>query len=52
MFTSKLTTYFLVLSIAVIYVKAQNCACDDNVDGADAAVGSNAAGGAGVIGTK
>lgn len=54
MFTSKLTTYLLVFSIAGVYVTAQDEAldcdvCADNA-GLDAAIGSNAAGGAGIVG--
>ncbi len=53
MFTSKLTTYLLVLSIAGFYVSAADdeCACDNSlVDGKDAAPGSAAAGGVGGVG--
>lgn len=53
MFTSKLTTYFLVLSIAGFCVLAadEECICDDSlVDGKDAAKGSAAAGGVGGVG--
>ncbi len=53
MFTSKLTIFFVVLSITGFYVTAQDCKCDDsNVDGADAAVGSGAAGGVGKVGAN
>ncbi len=57
MFTSTLTIFFVVLSIAGFHVtarvNAQACKCDDkNVDGADAKVGSGAAGGVGKIGAN
>lgn len=57
MFTTKLTTYLLVLSIAGFCVTADQvqdeCFCDTKlVDGQDAAPGSNAAGGVGGIGAN
>lgn len=51
MFALKLTTCFLVLSIAGLYATAQEIKCVCNTrDGADAAPGSGAAGGAGEVG--
>lgn len=52
MFTSKLTTCLLVLSVAGFYVSADDqCVCDNKlVDGKDAQKGSDAAGGIGGVG--
>lgn len=54
MFTLKLTTYLLVLSVAGFYVTADDaCFCDDKlVDGKDADAGSGAAGGLGGVGAN
>lgn len=52
MFTKKLTTYLLVLSVAGFYVTAQDCKCSDDVDGKDADPNSDAAGGVGIAGAN
>lgn len=52
MFTSKLTIYLLVLSIAGFCVTAQECFCSNDVDGKDADLNSGAAGGVGIVGAN
>lgn len=50
MFTLKLTTFLLVLSVAGFYVTADECACPKKVDGDDAEPNSGLAGKDGQIG--